>query len=346
VYIYISYYLFFSWQGFSFASSQLLAAVPYDPHLPFLFFGEEVSMAARMFTRGWDIFAPTRHVLFHRWERHYRPTFWQIDGAAQLKFESQQRVRRLLTGESLTQTDVNHSEDGASGVNRSAETGGSGVVGAADLGGSGVNSGGSGVNRGSGGSGVNSGGSGVNRGSVGSSDLGSSRGLAAPVEGCPTVDGGTTPSSPHGPDACAAETTKSPGAAVGGAPKGELHCAEALEGLAAAARSAAVQAADTVARSSQPKHAAAEAAAEAAMGAGQVAALAAAAAAEPAGAAVWGEGRVRSVRQYEAWSGVNFRAMAVSEVAERGGMPSEACFWDRFASLEAMVEAREAGERG
>lgn len=34
--------------------------VPYDPDLPFLFFGEEMGMLARMWTRGWDVVAPTQ----------------------------------------------------------------------------------------------------------------------------------------------------------------------------------------------------------------------------------------------------------------------------------------------
>ena len=38
--------------GFSFSDATLLAEVPYDPRLHYLFFGEEVSMAARLFTSG------------------------------------------------------------------------------------------------------------------------------------------------------------------------------------------------------------------------------------------------------------------------------------------------------
>lgn len=34
--------------------------VAYDAHLPFLFFGEEMSMLARMWTAGWDVMAPTQ----------------------------------------------------------------------------------------------------------------------------------------------------------------------------------------------------------------------------------------------------------------------------------------------
>lgn len=34
--------------------------VPYDPELPFLFFGEEMGMLARLWTRGWDVMAPSQ----------------------------------------------------------------------------------------------------------------------------------------------------------------------------------------------------------------------------------------------------------------------------------------------
>lgn len=67
--------------GFNFASSKVLAygctkhsplltigahihrEVPYDPSLEFLFFGEEISMAARLWTAGWDFYAPRMHTL-------------------------------------------------------------------------------------------------------------------------------------------------------------------------------------------------------------------------------------------------------------------------------------------
>ena len=42
---------------------------------------------------------------------------------------------------------------------------------------------------------------------------------------------------------------------------------------------------------------------------------------------------------YEGFSGVDFTNKTVSPQAERGGMPTEECFWDRFASLQAMIEA-------
>ncbi len=38
--------------GFSFSRSDVMLACPYDPRLSHLFFGEESSMAARLFTHG------------------------------------------------------------------------------------------------------------------------------------------------------------------------------------------------------------------------------------------------------------------------------------------------------
>lgn len=63
--------------GFSFALALWLVEVPYCPHLPHLFFGEEQYMLLRMWTRGWDVFAPTQPVVFHQWERSARPSNYQ-----------------------------------------------------------------------------------------------------------------------------------------------------------------------------------------------------------------------------------------------------------------------------
>lgn len=52
----------------------MLEQVPYED-LPFLFFGEEQYMLARMFTHGYDVFTPPRSVAYHRYSRDYRETF-------------------------------------------------------------------------------------------------------------------------------------------------------------------------------------------------------------------------------------------------------------------------------
>ena len=61
--------------GFSFSDSQLLRDVPYPPNLPGLFIGEEILMASRLYTYGYDFWTPPRSVCFHLWKRAHRPTF-------------------------------------------------------------------------------------------------------------------------------------------------------------------------------------------------------------------------------------------------------------------------------
>jgi hypothetical protein len=55
-----------------FAPASIIADVPYDPHL--YFFGEEISLAVRAWTHGYDIFHPNRLFVFHDWDRSKRPT--------------------------------------------------------------------------------------------------------------------------------------------------------------------------------------------------------------------------------------------------------------------------------
>ncbi|KAF8072911.1 hypothetical protein HT031_000571 [Scenedesmus sp. PABB004] len=87
--------------GFSFASSAWLAEVPYCPHLPHLFFGEESYMLARMATRGWRVAAPALPLAFHQWERSARAASYQGSGCvdAAARAASQARVLQVLRGE-------------------------------------------------------------------------------------------------------------------------------------------------------------------------------------------------------------------------------------------------------
>lgn len=39
-------------------------------------------MAARMYTRGWDFFAPPQTVVYHLWSREHRPSFRQVTDEA------------------------------------------------------------------------------------------------------------------------------------------------------------------------------------------------------------------------------------------------------------------------
>eukprot|EP01119_Soliformovum_irregulare_P002400 TRINITY_DN12658_c0_g1_i1.p1 TRINITY_DN12658_c0_g1~~TRINITY_DN12658_c0_g1_i1.p1 ORF type:complete len:350 (+),score=63.14 TRINITY_DN12658_c0_g1_i1:195-1244(+) len=84
--------------GFAFSRSEVIREVPYDPHLPFLFFGEETQMNVRLWTHGWDFFSPGENIIFHLWTRSYRSTFRQVEipNKKELEAESLRRVQRLL----------------------------------------------------------------------------------------------------------------------------------------------------------------------------------------------------------------------------------------------------------
>ena len=57
--------------NFLFANGNSITDVPYDPHLYFM--GEEITLAVRLWTRGWDIFNPARIIAYHLY-KHQRDT--------------------------------------------------------------------------------------------------------------------------------------------------------------------------------------------------------------------------------------------------------------------------------
>lgn len=63
--------------GFLFAPATVLRDVPFDPLLPWIFMGEEISMSARLWTSGYDIFSPSTNVLNHYYVRRHYPKFWE-----------------------------------------------------------------------------------------------------------------------------------------------------------------------------------------------------------------------------------------------------------------------------
>jgi Glycosyltransferase (GlcNAc) len=68
--------------GFNFgASTALQEHVQYDPYMRHVFFGEEISMAARLYTHGYDFFAPAQAVVYHLWSRGHRPRYVQTNRA-------------------------------------------------------------------------------------------------------------------------------------------------------------------------------------------------------------------------------------------------------------------------
>ena len=68
--------------GFSFSRGHFVVNVPYDQYQPMIFQGEEMSVAIRGFTIGYDFFAPERSVCFHHYasknpNRNKVSHFWE-----------------------------------------------------------------------------------------------------------------------------------------------------------------------------------------------------------------------------------------------------------------------------
>jgi [Skp1-protein]-hydroxyproline N-acetylglucosaminyltransferase len=62
---------------FSFSKGSIVKDSPYDGSLEFLFFGEEMDITLRLFTRGYYFYSPHKNVIFTMFNRKYRRTFWQ-----------------------------------------------------------------------------------------------------------------------------------------------------------------------------------------------------------------------------------------------------------------------------
>jgi hypothetical protein len=81
--------------NFSFCSALFIREVPYDPFV--YFYGEEISMSVRAWSRGWDVFTPHHNLIYHCYERPFAPRHWE-DHKDWWKRDrvSVSRVRRLL----------------------------------------------------------------------------------------------------------------------------------------------------------------------------------------------------------------------------------------------------------
>lgn len=60
--------------GFAFADGSFATEVQHDPH--FFFYGEEISISARAFTHGYDVYHPHRVVAWHYYNRQGRKASW------------------------------------------------------------------------------------------------------------------------------------------------------------------------------------------------------------------------------------------------------------------------------
>jgi len=63
--------------GFFSAHGSIIANVPFDPFLPYIFMGEEIALAIRFWTGGYDIYAPVEDVVRHHYGRYGGTKFWE-----------------------------------------------------------------------------------------------------------------------------------------------------------------------------------------------------------------------------------------------------------------------------
>lgn len=82
---------------FAFGHSDWVREVPFHNNTPYLFFGEEILMTARLFAKGWDLRGPRFSVVYHLWKRGYRKTFWEQDVISK-RDESIQKVKDIIMG--------------------------------------------------------------------------------------------------------------------------------------------------------------------------------------------------------------------------------------------------------
>lgn len=90
--------------GFSFAPRQAIADVPYLVNVPYLFIGEEIAMAVRFFTAGYNLYAPTFCVVQTTYKHTGKHKF------EELKFNRAHRLK--AEGFVRTLIGISHSKDG------------------------------------------------------------------------------------------------------------------------------------------------------------------------------------------------------------------------------------------
>ncbi|EIE19504.1 hypothetical protein COCSUDRAFT_61172 [Coccomyxa subellipsoidea C-169] len=84
--------------GFQLSSADVLLDVPFDPKLDMMFVGEEILYSARLWTKGWDLFAPDLNIVKHHYNRVETPNIYR-DRTEEWYYpqqESNKRARYML----------------------------------------------------------------------------------------------------------------------------------------------------------------------------------------------------------------------------------------------------------
>jgi hypothetical protein len=88
--------------GFMFSDGSIVTEVPYDSEISF--FGEEICFAMRSWTRGWDIYSPSKNIVYHFYSRGGYSKIWKdrnLRGISWKELEeiSYKKQKRVLCGE-------------------------------------------------------------------------------------------------------------------------------------------------------------------------------------------------------------------------------------------------------
>lgn len=71
--------------------------VPYDPYLSYAFFNEEVLFSARLWTAGYNLYAPTKNFAVHHYGRNGKPKYWEDHKNSEAcKKKANQRAKYLM----------------------------------------------------------------------------------------------------------------------------------------------------------------------------------------------------------------------------------------------------------
>lgn len=100
--------------GFLCFPGHALVEVPFDPYLAFLFFGEEILFCARLWTSGYNFYAPSRSFLVHHYERGGKPRFWDdLKDFERCRDLAVKRVKYILRldGQTLEDIPADYRED-------------------------------------------------------------------------------------------------------------------------------------------------------------------------------------------------------------------------------------------
>eukprot|EP01133_Synstelium_polycarpum_P003465 gene3465-3943_t len=93
--------------GFFFGTAEFLKPVPFDPYLPNLFEGEEITFSVRLWTNGYRFYTPTLNICYHFYTRSGHPKFWEDQKSYNVDMDSSvSRIKYILGLE--TDVDLQH----------------------------------------------------------------------------------------------------------------------------------------------------------------------------------------------------------------------------------------------